>query len=275
MSNPRRDPARAGSNPSGVHFLSAAHIAGQLVRASGVGSNDLVVEFGAGHGALTVPLAGTGATVLAVERDEHFVRSLRRRLQRHDSVRVIHSDVRGFVLPRRPFSVVANIPFALSSQLLRRLLNPEPNPLRGGELLVEWGLAKRLTARVPRDVELAWWNARFSLELRRKVPARSFAPAPNVHAAHLGMRRSAHLTRPQQKALWALLTAAYQRPAQPASALLAPVAGGRRAARLLTQHGSAARAPAGELTPAQWAALARELAVLGHWPELPRRLRSG
>ena len=174
-------------NPSGVHLLTARRPIQQLVGAATLGPDDLVIDFGAGPGAITAALAATGARVLAVERDARFARRLSRRFDGRN-VRVVQDDLRRVPLPRRPFSVVASIPFAVSSTLLRRLLGDREVPLRGADLVVEWGFARRVTAEWPDRAETARWAARYDLVLRRRIPAGSFAPPPSVDAAHLSIR---------------------------------------------------------------------------------------
>jgi hypothetical protein len=68
--------ARLRTTSAGVHLLSCPRAVDRLVRAAGLDAGDLVIDFGAGTGAITAPLAGTGSRVLAVERDAAFVRSL-------------------------------------------------------------------------------------------------------------------------------------------------------------------------------------------------------
>lgn len=131
----------------------------------------------------------TGARVIAVERDPRFVSRLERRFADVPAVRVVEADARTVMLPRRPYAVVANIPYAISTALLRRLLDPEETGVRGADLIVEWGFAKRMTAASPRDLETAWWQVRFELRIAGRIPARCFSPAPSVDSAHLMIRR--------------------------------------------------------------------------------------
>lgn len=180
-------PAPTRPNPSGLHLLTARRPIHQLVSAALLGPGDLVIDFGAGPGAITAALAATGARVLAVERDARFARRLSRRFDGHN-VRVVHADLRRVPLPHRPFSVVASIPFAVSTTLLRRLLGDRRVPLRGAELIVEWGFARRVTAECPDRAETARWAARYQLTLRRRIPADSFSPPPAVDAAQLSIR---------------------------------------------------------------------------------------
>jgi 23S rRNA (adenine-N6)-dimethyltransferase len=259
-----------------VHLLSCPRVIESLVRGSGVGPGDLVIDFGAGPGTLTAPLAAAGARVLAVERDDAFVRALRRRFADRPSVRVVHSDLRSVRLPRRDFAVVSNIPFAVSTPLLRRLLSPVPGRLAAADLVVEWGLARRLTAARPRDLESAWWAARFELRLARRIPARCFAPAPAVDAAHLSVRPRPGLDGRASAVLWTLLAAVHRRPADPARHVLGEVMAHRFARRVLRELGADPSAPAASVQVGVWArvaaGLARDRGVVV--PRLPRALRA-
>jgi len=82
-----------------------------------------VLDLGAGTGALTSPLVRTGATVLAFELHPQRVDELRARFA-GSAVKVIRADVTNLRLPRRPFHVVSNPPFAASVAILRRLTSP-------------------------------------------------------------------------------------------------------------------------------------------------------
>ncbi|MGH3879480.1 MAG: rRNA adenine N(6)-methyltransferase family protein [Actinophytocola sp.] len=264
----------------GVHLLSRPRVIESLIRGSGVGPGDLVIDFGAGPGTLTAPLAATGARVLAIERDDAFVRALRRRFADRPSVRVVHSDLRSVRLPRRDFAVVSSIPFAVSTPLLRRLLSPVPGRLTTADLVVEWGLARRLAATRPRDLESAWWAARFELRLARRIPARCFVPAPAVDAAHLSVRRRPGLDSRASAVLWTLLGAVYRRPAVPARHVLGDLLGDRAAhrfaRRVLRELGADPSEPAASVQVGVWARVAVGLAadrgVVA--PRLPRALRA-
>jgi 23S rRNA (adenine-N6)-dimethyltransferase len=175
-------------NPAGAHFLTDRRLIDQLVRASGAGSGDLVFDLGAGYGALTGPLARAGARVIAIERDPVMAERLRRRFRDEPLVGVVEADLREVPLPRRPFRVVASPPFALTTLLCRRLFGDRNVRLAGAELILEWGAAKWLSSRQPRDRETARWAARYQMHLVRRVPAASFSPPPRSDAAYLRIR---------------------------------------------------------------------------------------
>lgn len=243
-----------------MHFLQSSQVARDIVAAADLDPSCLVFDLGAGAGALTRVLAETGARVLAVERNPSFARRLRNRFDDHSNVRVVEADLREVPLPRRPYTVVANIPFAVSTVVLRRLLDREQRAFTGAELLVEWGFAKRVTTPTPRDLESAWWAARFDLRLVSRVDAALFAPRPQVHAAHLSVRR-ADIDRPTERALWGFLMAVYATPDRSASQVVKAFGAGRSANRLLYSIGVDPHAPAGTVPVRSWREVAHGIAT--------------
>lgn len=176
-------------NRSGIHLLNDPAVARRMIRSARIGREDLVVEFGAGTGKLTEQLSATGARVIAVERHPDLATRLERRFSAKENVRVVAGDARAVPLPRRAYTVVANIPYSISTSLLRRILSPGRSPVQSIDILVEWGFAKRITAAQPRDFETAWWQLRFEMSIAGRVRPHSFAPPPSVDSAHLRIRR--------------------------------------------------------------------------------------
>lgn len=178
---------RRPPNPAGFHVLRAA-VAADLVRSSGVGRADLVLDLGAGTGALTAPLARTGARVLAVEREPRLVRALARRYG-DAGVRVVEGDIRAVPLPRRPYRVVANLPFGIAMTVLGRLLDDPRGRLRRADLVVPWHLAVRLTRAEQRQSRVRRWRRRYVLRIASRLEPHAFRPPPSVAAAVLVVER--------------------------------------------------------------------------------------
>jgi 23S rRNA (adenine-N6)-dimethyltransferase len=249
----RRRPARAASthasatrgarpNPAGAHAL-ADRVAARLVRQSPVTPDDLVLDLGAGAGALTVPLARTGARVIAVERDEPAARRLTNRVAGHRNVTVVAGDALTVPLPHRPYLVVANIPFGITTALLRRLLD---SPLAAADLVVERGAGLLFTAARPGRAELLRWQAAFRLTRGAAVPASAFRPPPSVDAVVLRVRRR---PQPPPAGLATLLRHAYRTAPAPIGRVV-----GRAAAR---RAGVDPHLPVAALTADDWLRLGR------------------
>lgn len=173
--------------------------------------------------------------------------------------------------------MVASIPYAVSTALLRRLLTPQWTKLRQAALVVEWGFAKRITTTAPRSREVAWWAARFELELASRVPASSFRPAPAVTSAHLSIRRRADIGLRAESALWTLLGTAYNAGDRPVRSALARSLGGRLAHRALLACDIDPSLPARSIPAREWSELARLLVKDRslRWPRLPAELTGG
>jgi 23S rRNA (adenine-N6)-dimethyltransferase len=242
-------------NPAGAHFLHDRALIAQLARACGAGDGQLVLDLGAGLGAITAGLAARGARVIAVERDPRLAAALRRRFGHDPRVRVVEADLRTVPLPRREFLVVASPPFSLTTALCRRLLGDPACALAGAELVIGRGAARWLSSQRPRDRETAWWAGRYEMRLARRVSAAAFAPPPRADVAWLSVRpRPIVASGPGQRQLRTLLRAVYRRPGGPVGAVLP----GRR--RLLLRAGLDPRTPAAEVTADQWHDLALLLA---------------
>ena len=156
--------------------------ADRVVEAADIRSGGLVIELGAGDGALTDPLARTGARVIAVEVHPGRAGRLRDRVRDLD-VRVVEMDATDFRYPGRRARVEANPPFGIVSGLIRSALG-QPGVLA-------------LDLVLPRSVALRWADGRLRAARRFRgrlgpvVPRRAFSPAPRVDCAvlHLCRRR--------------------------------------------------------------------------------------
>ncbi len=183
---------RLGLRPAkhrGQNFVIDPNTVRRIVRASGVGPDDVVLEVGPGLGSLTLALLGTAARVVAVEVDPLLAAALPATIasyapdQAH-RLEVVQADaLRVTALPGpAPTAMVANLPYNVSVPVLLHLMALLPS-LRHGLVMVQAEVADRLAAApgsrtygVP-SVKAAWFaDVRRAGSVGRSV----FWPAPNV-----------------------------------------------------------------------------------------------
>ena len=173
---------------SGQHLLRSP-LADELAAAAGIAGGDLVVEIGAGTGRLTAPLAERAGHVIAIEVDPRLARLLRRRFRGDGRVTVVEVDGLAAALPACPFRVVANLPFAITTPMLRRLLDDPGMPLLAADLVVQLGFAVKRCSPRPCTLLSAGWLPWWQLAVERVLPPGSFQPPPSVESAILSARR--------------------------------------------------------------------------------------
>jgi 23S rRNA (adenine-N6)-dimethyltransferase len=203
---------------------------------------------------ITAALAAAGARVRAIELDDASLVPLKTRFAREPRVEIVAADAVTVRLPGEPFSVVANLPFAHGTAILRRLLSDPVVPLRQLDAIVEWGLGAKRTAVWPSTLLGCVWGAWYELELVRRVPRCCFAP--RVDAAVLRARRRADPLVPPAEAgrYEAFLQRAFdsQRPVD-------RVLPRRVVHRLGHEHGFDPAARARDIDARQWAHLYRAI----------------
>jgi 23S rRNA (adenine-N6)-dimethyltransferase len=158
--------------------------AARLVADATLPPDALVIDIGAGHGALTGALIAGGARVIAVEWHPGRARHLRRRFG--DRIVVVQADACDLRLPRRPYYVVANPPFGVATALLRRLLQPGSR-LRGAHLVLPQHTARRWSG--PDAPGHARWVQTFTATRGPVIPRAAFRPRAPVDTRVLVIRR--------------------------------------------------------------------------------------
>jgi 23S rRNA (adenine-N6)-dimethyltransferase len=192
------DGSRPGSRRAwGWHPLVDSWAA-RVVAEAAIRPGELVVDVGAGTGSLTRHLLLAGARVLAVELHPGRARALRSRCP---DATVVEADLRDFRWPYRPFRVVANPPYALSSALLRTLLARDTR-LIAADIVLQRAAVRRFagaadTARSPvgnrhharGPVRASGSASRWLVRPGLSRPRRAFHPPPQVDSAVLVIRR--------------------------------------------------------------------------------------
>ena len=209
----------------GQNFLKSEKIAQEIVEAGEVGAEDIVLEVGPGKGILTEELLKKAKKVIAVEKDEQLAEFLKEKFAKeikNGKLEIVSSDILKFnpiicnLEPSR-YKLIANIPYYITSHLLRTFLESDTQPSLM-VLMVQKEVAERIVGvkreakqnfsrfTLPRNAAGSDASQNFALprpsankesilsvsvkaygrpEIIRYVPAGYFSPAPKVDSAVL------------------------------------------------------------------------------------------
>jgi 16S rRNA (adenine1518-N6/adenine1519-N6)-dimethyltransferase len=176
----------------GQHWLFDSKSLGAICDEAEVSPSDTVLEIGPGLGPLTVELAARASQVVAVELDERLARELPARVPAHN-LTVVQGDILKFDLSQLPagYKVVANVPYYVTSLIIRALLE-SPTPPELAVLLVQKEVAARLAAK-PGDMSVLAVSAQLYAEvtLGPVITADKFDPPPKVDSQVVALKRHA------------------------------------------------------------------------------------
>lgn len=163
------------------NFLYNRRLINLLVRNSSIGLNDTVVEIGSGKGFITSELLKVAKKIIAIELDGKLFLHLKEFLNNYNNLEIYHVDFLKFLLPKFPYKVFANIPFAIEGEIVRKLLNSIPPP-EDCYLIVDKRFALRLSG-TPRDNQFSlkhkpWFDFSISYNFKRS----DFIPTPRINA---------------------------------------------------------------------------------------------
>lgn len=250
----------------GQHWLHDEASLAAMCDAGLVHHHDTVLEVGPGLGTLTKLLVQKAAKVVAVEFDEELAQNLPKEVPAIN-LDVVHSDILKFDLTQLSsgYKVVANIPYYLTSNLLRTL-SESKNPPKVIALLVQKEVAERICAD-PGDMSLLSVSVQmyYDVQLAELVPAALFIPPPKVDSQIVQLLR-----RPEplfgnrdSKHVFRLVKAGF---ANRRKTLLNSLSAGLRIPKtetsgLLEQAGIASGSRPQELSLDQWLRLADRITV--------------
>ena len=178
----------------GQHFLIDDSVLGLIVSAAELTPDDVVIEVGPGLGVLTRELARQAGRVIAIELDNKLANILKQTLASFDNVSIVNGDIlkldpadllREYCPELKSYKVVANLPYYITSPVLRHFLEASIKP-QTMVVMVQKEVAEEIAAKPGRMSLLS-----VSVQLYGKpeiidyVPAESFYPAPEVDSAIL------------------------------------------------------------------------------------------
>lgn len=179
----------------GQHWLHDKSVLGHMVNECDINVDDTVIEVGPGLGTLTEELLSTGAKVIAIEFDTDLLDGLRKKFGDRKNFELMSADVLKVDFTKFPadYKIVANIPYYLTSHLLRILSETANKPVCGA-LLMQKEVTERVCATAG---EMSLLSIAIQLEYKVSesifVPAKLFTPPPKVDSLVLHIERQPHI----------------------------------------------------------------------------------
>lgn len=173
----------------GQNFLHDPNAVMKIVESAELPADALVLEVGPGTGAMTLALCEVARHVIAIETDERLVMILGNVLSKHENVEIIHedflkTDLDGLV-GDETYYVVANLPYYITSAILRKFLD-HPNRPRRMVLTVQKEVADRIM-EPPGDMSVLSVSVQFygKPQIVSRLKPAAFYPRPDVDSAVL------------------------------------------------------------------------------------------
>lgn len=173
----------------GQHFLVDPGSLRRVIEAAELSREDSVLEIGAGLGSLTRAIAAVAGRVVAIEFDRRLIPPLEEAVAGLANVRLVNDDILsleiGSLMEGGAYRVVANIPYNITSALIRRLMET-PNPSRLIVLTIQREMAERIVS-APGKMSLLALSVQIygRPSLEAYIPATAFYPRPKVDSAVL------------------------------------------------------------------------------------------
>jgi 23S rRNA (adenine-N6)-dimethyltransferase len=174
-----------GPHELGQNWLVDHRVAAEIAEILRHAPPHPILELAAGNGAITEALVARRLPVTAIEIDSRCARRLTRRFA--GRAEIIEADMLDFDLDVAPHHVVANVPFSLTTPLLRRLV--QQTTWDTAVLLLQWEVARKRAGVGGTTMLTASWWPWYEFSLVKRVPATAFAPRPSVDGGILLIRR--------------------------------------------------------------------------------------
>lgn len=171
------------------NFLTSARVIDGLLRLTTITRADHVWEIGAGKDHITRQLLKTAGRVTAVEIDPALYRRLAGQMAAEKDLHLIHGDFLRTPLPQsKPYKVFANIPFHLTSAIVKKLTTA-PCPPTEAWLIMERGAAMRFAGRPGETLSSVLVKPYFHVRIAKHLRRENFHPMPSVDIAVLHLKR--------------------------------------------------------------------------------------
>ena len=170
------------------NFLQSKELVEKLVEGSSLNKDDFAIEVGPGKGIITDALAKRCSKVLAIEADEKLYVELIDRFDSHENIEIKNQDFLESDLPKGEYKVFSNIPFNITSDLVRKLLDSE-NPPSDSYLIIQKDAAERFAGFAGETLFSVLYKPWFEFSIEHEFKRSDFVPNPSVDTVLLWIKK--------------------------------------------------------------------------------------
>lgn len=173
------------------NFLRDSGLIAKLIESSSITKDDTVFEIGAGQGIITEQLLKRSKKVVVFEIDTNLFKKLEVKFQNNTSIEIIQGDFLTHPLPKHPYKVFSNIPFNVTSDVIKKLTQTE-NPPEDTYLIVQKEAAKKFVGKpyAGNNSQISvLLQPLFELEILHEFKRSDFFPRPGVDTVLLRIRK--------------------------------------------------------------------------------------
>ena len=170
------------------NFIAKTHLAALLIKQSSINSRDIIYEIGPGSGKLTKELGKRAKKVIAIEKDPVLYEKLRRKFKLRRTITLYNNDFLKFKIRNSDYKIFANIPFCITSAIIKKIVYNENPPLEA-YLIIQKEAAEKFVGigkTTQFSVLIKPW---FRLKIIRFFKKIDFSPVPKVDIVMLHIEK--------------------------------------------------------------------------------------
>jgi 23S rRNA (adenine-N6)-dimethyltransferase len=173
------------------NFINNEKILEECFKHVSIPDNQSVIEIGGGKGIITDKLVERFEKVIVVEFDNNLFQRLHKKYSSHPKVHIQHEDFLNYSLPDENFSIVANIPFNITSDIIRKITGPDSNMQHAYIIMQEAAALKFASEKKESETSLLsnLIQVRYSIWLLLSIHRKNFSPQPKHNASFIHFER--------------------------------------------------------------------------------------
>ncbi|MBP9817245.1 hypothetical protein KBC75_00625 [Candidatus Shapirobacteria bacterium] len=165
----------------GQNFIKFPSLVRELLEATDIGNNDLVIEIGPGKGVITRELTEKAGEVWGIEKDADLYKELEIKFKNLEfkNLKTYNQDFLEFKLPKKPYKVFSNIPFSITSEIMNKFLT-EVNMPDAMYLIMQLEVAEKFKGGVVETMSSVLTKPWYEVEILGEIDRTNFTLKPQV-----------------------------------------------------------------------------------------------